>query len=62
MQAMFNLDPYALVAEMTSDIWDLRKQLHKTPKWRKVKRYKLFEQIDKLEEDRDLIEHVMIES
>lgn len=51
----------AIVAGLHDEIRELRRELYRTPKWRKIKRYRLFEKIEKLEEDRGLIEHVMME-
>lgn len=55
------IDAHALVADMYMEVAGLRRELHRTPKWRKIKRYRLFEKIEKLEEDRGLIEHVMLD-
>lgn len=43
---------------MQDEIRELKTQLYHTPKWRKIKRYHLFEKIEKLEEDFALMDHV----
>lgn len=47
-----------LGSSMQDEIRELRWQLYDTPKWRKIKRYRLFEKIDKLEDDFGLMDHV----
>lgn len=37
----------------------LQREINHTPKWRKIKRYRLLEQLYKLDEDRGLIAHVL---
>lgn len=60
MHSLFEITPM-LVDGMRQEIKMLKRELYKTPKWRKVKRYRLFERIDKLEEDEALITHVMLD-
>lgn len=43
---------------MKDEIWKLQKELNHTPKWRKIKRYRLLEKLYKLEEDYGLMDHV----
>lgn len=47
-----------LGASMQEKIQELRWELYYTPKWRKIKRYRLFEKIHKLDEDYALIDHI----
>lgn len=47
-----------LGSSMQEEIRDLQWKLYRTPKWRKIKRYRLFEKIHKIEEDYALMDHV----
>lgn len=54
------MDLTSIVATIEIKIRVLRRDLYLTPKWRAYRRWRLFERIDKLEEDADLIAHVMM--
>lgn len=60
MHALYKATPQIL-EEMRLETMNLSRKLYKTPKWRKIKRYHLFERINKLEEDIGLISHVMLD-
>ena len=55
-----NLEAIApdMLAEMKEQSFSLQREINKTPKWRKIKRYLLLEKLYKLDEDRGLIAHV----
>lgn len=64
LEPMPNLQELAIahvIPGMHEEIAMLRRELYKTPKWRKIKRYRLFEKIDQLEEDVSLQEHVWMD-
>lgn len=48
-----------MLATMRKDAFALQREINKTPKWRKIKRYHLLEQLYKLDEDRGLIAHIL---
>lgn len=49
-----------VVSAMDDEIRELSWRLYRTPRWRMIRRYRLFERIYKLGEDRDLIAHVLL--
>lgn len=63
LMSNINLEGLApfVVTQMNKEIWKLEKDLYYTPKWRKIKRYRMFERLNKLQEDKGLIEHVLME-
>lgn len=50
-----------MLDNMREEAANLERKLYKTPQWRKIKRYGLFERILKLQQDADLIEHVLLD-
>lgn len=53
------MDVDGLLDAMRKDSFALQREINKTPKWRKIKRYRLLERLYKLDEDRGLIAHVL---
>ena len=47
------------LSTMREDSRKLTTEIYKTPKWRKIKRYRLFEKREKLDDDRGLLSHVL---
>lgn len=56
LEELFNIG--GLGSSMQDEIQELNWQLYRIPSWRKIKRYRLFEKIDKLESDYALMDHV----
>jgi uncharacterized protein YdcH (DUF465 family) len=50
-----------MVDNMKAERVKLKQELYHTPRWRKIKRYRLFEKIEKLDGDISLIVHVMLD-
>jgi hypothetical protein len=59
MNTFLEIPVDSMLQEMRREAFDLQRQINKTPKWRKVRRYRLFEKLYKLDEDRGLIAHVL---
>jgi hypothetical protein len=49
----------AILDSLRKQEWEISRELFHTPKWRKVKRYRLLELKQKLAEEIDLIDHVL---
>lgn len=59
MNTFLGMDVGEMLDAMRKDSFALQRAINHTPKWRKIKRYRLLERLYKLDEDRGLIAHVL---
>jgi len=59
VNTLFGIPVDGLLASMREESFAIQREINKTPKWRKIKRYRLFERLYKLDEDRGLLAHVL---